>query len=183
MTLAPDPARPVPALEVLVPGAAIAARVAELAAAIAAGAAGAPVVLVAVAAGGEPLAADLARALGSTASLRRAELDGRAGDPRRGSLRVRLDAGPPLAGAHVVVVDDVVETGLTLHAVLRALAATQPARLEACVLLDRPYRRLAARLPLAHVGFVAPDVDVVGYGADVDGLGRDLADVCRLARD
>lgn len=181
MTLAPaPPIHPPRVPEPLVPRAALAVRVGELAAAIAADAADAPLVLVAVAAGAAPFAADLSRTLGRPHTLRRVEVDGWARRADRTSIRVRLDPGPPLAGAHVVVVDDLVDTGLTLRAVLQELAAHAPARLDACVLLDRPYRRLAARLPLRHVGFVVPDADVVGYGADVAGDGRELADVCRL---
>lgn len=183
MTLAPASSSPPErALEPLVPRAALAARVDELAAAIAAEADDAPLVLVAVAAAGVPLAADLSRALERPHALRRVDVDGYAGAAGRAAIRVRLDPGEPLAGAHLVVVDDLVDTGLTLRAVLRELAAHRPARLDACVLLDRPYRRLVARLPLRHVGFVLPDEDVVGYGADLAGRGRELGDVCRVVR-
>jgi hypoxanthine-guanine phosphoribosyltransferase len=63
-----------------------------------------------------------------------------------------------------VVVEGIVDTGLTLRGALAELARHAPVALEACVLLDRPHRRLVDGLPIRHAGFRAPDRLLVGYG-------------------
>jgi hypoxanthine phosphoribosyltransferase len=78
--------------------------------------------------------------------------------------RVERDVDVPLAGRAVVVVEGIVDTGLTLRGALAALARHRPVALEACVLLDRPHRRLVDTLPIRHAGFRAPDRLLVGYG-------------------
>jgi hypoxanthine phosphoribosyltransferase len=78
--------------------------------------------------------------------------------------RVERDVEVPLAGRAVVVVEGVVDTGLTLRGALAVLARHRPAALEACVLLDRPHRRLVDALPIRLAGFRAPDRLLVGYG-------------------
>jgi hypoxanthine phosphoribosyltransferase len=80
-----------------------------------------------------------------------------------------------------VIVDEVVDTGLTLHFLVRALRLRNPASLTAAVLFDRPYRRLVDELPIGYVGFTVPDEFFAGYGFDVDGRWRNLPDL-HLAR-
>ena len=105
------------------------------------------------------------------------------GGPAKGRAAVRLmkDLDAPIAGRDVLVVDNVVDTGLTLHSLLRALALRGPASLAACALLDRPYRRLVDDLPLRYVGFTAPDEFFVGYGFELDGRFRGLPELRVLA--
>ena len=84
-----------------------------------------------------------------------------------GAVRLVKDLDTPIAGRHVLLVEDVVDTGLTLH-FLRTLGAREPASLAAVTLLDRPYRRLVESIPLRYVGFTVPDELFAGYGLGLD---------------
>ena len=77
----------------------------------------------------------------------------------------------------MLIVEDVVDTGLTLHFLCKTLALRNPASLAAVALLDRPYRRLVDELPLHYVGFTAPDELFAGYGLGLDERWRALADL------
>jgi hypoxanthine phosphoribosyltransferase len=77
----------------------------------------------------------------------------------------------------VLLVEDVVDTGLTLNWLLQTLRLRSPKSIEAAALLDRPYRRLVDDLPLRYVGFTVPDEFFVGYGFDVDERHRNLPDL------
>ena len=94
-----------------------------------------------------------------------------------GTARLVKDVDVPLAGRHVLVVEDVVDTGLTLHFLWRTLTLRDPATLAAVTLLDRPYRRLAEELPLRYVGFTVPDELFAGYGLGLDERWRALPDL------
>ncbi len=87
----------------------------------------------------------------------------------------RLVHGPnsDLRDRHVVIVEDIVDTGLTLHKLREHLLAAQPRTLDTVVLLDKPARRRAT-VPVDLVGFRIPDRFVVGYGLDCDGAHRHL---------
>lgn len=92
-------------------------------------------------------------------------------------MRLLKDLDRPVAGRDVVLVEDVVDTGLTLNYLCKTLAARQPASLAVVTLLDRPYRRLVEDLPVRYVGFTAPDEFFVGYGFDLDEKYRNLPDL------
>jgi hypoxanthine phosphoribosyltransferase len=77
----------------------------------------------------------------------------------------------------VLVIEDVVDTGLSLHFLVRTLHLRRPASLTAATLLDRPYRRLVEDLPIRYVGFTVPDELFVGYGFDLDERYRNLPDL------
>ncbi len=83
----------------------------------------------------------------------------------QGVVRLVKDLEIPLAGRHVLFVEDVIDTGLTLNYILRNLRARQPASLEVCVLFDKPTARIVD-IPLKYRGFELPDKFVVGYGLD-----------------
>jgi hypoxanthine phosphoribosyltransferase len=76
-----------------------------------------------------------------------------------------------------VIVEDVIDTGLTLNYLCKTLALRSPASLAAITLLDRPYRRLVENLPVRYVGFTVPDELFVGYGFDLDERFRNLPDL------
>ncbi len=86
-----------------------------------------------------------------------------------------------IAGRHVVVVEDIVDTGITTAAILRYLRRQHPASIRVCVLLDKPAGR---RVPLeiSYCGFTIPDRFVVGYGLDLDQGYRQLPDIWALTR-
>ncbi|TDA67463.1 MAG: hypoxanthine phosphoribosyltransferase [Clostridia bacterium] len=82
-----------------------------------------------------------------------------------GVVRILKDLDTHIAGHHVLIVEDIVDSGLTLRYLLNLLAARGPASLRTCVFLDKPARR-EVEVPLDYVGFAIPDVFVVGYGLD-----------------
>ncbi len=84
---------------------------------------------------------------------------------KRGVVRLVKDLEISIADRHVIFVEDVIDTGLTLNYILRNLQARQPASLEVCVLFDKPVCRLI-EIPLKYKGFELPDRFVVGYGLD-----------------
>lgn len=83
----------------------------------------------------------------------------------QGFVRMVKDLEIPITGRHVLFVEDVIDTGLTLNYLLRNLRAQRPASLEVCVMFDKPERRLID-IPVKYVGFNLPDKFVVGYGLD-----------------
>ena len=120
--------------------------------------------------------ADLSRALPIPHSLDYIELAGyEAGNG--GTARLLKDLDTPLAGRHVLVVEEIVDTGLTLNFLDRTLSLREPADLAAVTLLDRPYRRLVEDIPLRYVGFTVPDELFAGYGLGLDERWRALPDL------
>jgi hypoxanthine phosphoribosyltransferase len=91
-------------------------------------------------------------------------------------IRFVKDTSASVEGRHVVLVEDTIDTGLTLQYVTRTLRARQPASLEVCTLLDRPHRRIAG-VDVKYRGFEIPDVFVVGYGLDYHGRYRELPEL------
>ena len=92
-------------------------------------------------------------------------------------IRVLKDLDADISGRDVILVEDVVDTGLTLNYLCRTLGLRNPASLAVASLLDRPYRRLVEDLPVRYVGFVVPDELFVGYGFDLDEKWRHLPDL------
>jgi hypoxanthine phosphoribosyltransferase len=88
-------------------------------------------------------------------------------------VRLIKDLDEPIAGRHVLLVEDIIDTGLTLGYLMRMLRGRQPASLRVCTLLDRTSVRLID-VPLAYVGFEIPDHFVVGYGLDYKERYRNL---------
>ena len=158
----------------------IAARVAELGRAIARDYADGTLVLVGVLQGAIPFIADLMRALpiDVTVDFLRASSYG-AGTASSGAVRLVADLSVDVADRHVLVVDDIVDTGHTLAALKRTLEARRPRSVKTCVLLDKTGRR-ETEVRIDYVGFTIPNVFVVGYGLDYDGLYRNLPHVATL---
>lgn len=95
------------------------------------------------------------------------------GSPDSEAVRITKDLDRDISGAHVLMVEDIVDTGMTLHYILNYLLVRGPASLEVCALLDKRVRRLID-VPLKYVGFEIPDEFVVGYGLDYQGEYRNL---------
>ena len=93
-----------------------------------------------------------------------------------GVVRIEKDLERSIEGRHVLLVEDIVDTGLTLRFILRNLETRRPASLAVCTLLDKPAHRLVT-LPLRYIGFSIGDVFVVGYGLDLDQRYRNLRDI------
>jgi hypoxanthine phosphoribosyltransferase len=167
--------------EVYLPAELLAARVAELAAAVDRDHRGRPLVLVAVLKGAAVFAADLSRSLTCPHRLDTMALSTYSGtDRRNGRIRLLKDLDQPVRGQHVVVVEDVIDTGLTMHNLMRSLRVRAPASVRICTLLDRPHRRLV-ELDVAYVGFTAAERFVVGYGLGHHQRFRHLPDIRFLA--
>ena len=94
----------------------------------------------------------------------------------RGRVRIEKDLSTDIAGRHVVIVEDIVDTGLTLAYLLSTLGARGPATLEVATLLKRPVRRLV-EVPVRWAAFEVDDRFVVGYGMDFEGRYRNLREV------
>ncbi len=88
-------------------------------------------------------------------------------------IALEKDVSMPVCARHVILVDDTVDTGLTLQYVIKSLAERNPASLAVCTLLDRPHRRIAD-IKIKYRAFEVPDVFVVGYGLDYLGRYREL---------
>jgi len=151
----------------------------ELGAQIAEDYAGRDLLLVALLKASFVFLADLSRAIPTLHQLDFVELAGYDGGTTGGHSRVRLlqDTAIPLTGLDVLLVEDVVDTGLTLNYLCKLLALREPASLRVVTLLDRPYRRLVENLPVDYVGFTVPDEFFVGYGFDLDERWRNLPDL------
>lgn len=160
----------------------IAARVRALGAQISRDYEGRAPVLVTVLKGATMFAADLARALTVQHEMDFLAISayGEAGSVDQ--ARVLKDLQLPVTGRDVILVEDVVDTGLTLRFLQRWLERQEPASLEVCTLLDRPHRRLA-EIPIAYRGFTVPDRFYVGYGFDYRHRFRNLPDLHELLVD
>lgn len=97
----------------------------------------------------------------------------------KGAVRLIKDLEEAVEGQHLLFVEDVIDTGLTLSYLLRVLRARGPASLQVCTLFDKPQHRLA-EIPLRYVGFTLPDRFVVGYGLDYKEAYRHLPYVAEL---
>ncbi len=127
-------------------------------------------------------AADLSRALPVPHALDFLVLAGYEGS-LGGRSRIRLikDLDLAIGGRDLVLVENVVDTGLTLNYVVKTLLLRDPRDIAVCTLLDRPYRRLVDDLPIRYVGFTVPDEFYVGYGFHVGERFRGLRDIHVLA--
>lgn len=158
-------------------------RVEQLAGQVSADYAGRELVLIAVLKGAIVFCADLMRQLDLPVCL---EFVGAASYGSRttssGEVKLLLDTCSDLRGRHVLVVEDIVDSGRTLAALVEALRAQQPASVKTCCLLDKPSRRVAPFKP-DYVGFQIPDHFVVGYGLDFAEKGRNLPYIAVLDAD
>jgi hypoxanthine phosphoribosyltransferase len=92
-------------------------------------------------------------------------------------IRLLKDLDRDIAGQDLLLVEDVVDTGLTLNYLVKTLRLRDPRSVAVVTLLDRPYRRLVEDLPVEYVGFTVPDEFFVGYGFDLDERFRNLPDL------
>ncbi len=89
---------------------------------------------------------------------------------------IRLDIGQDLKGKDVIIIEDIVDTGVTTSSLKSMLLPRNPKSLKICTLLDKPDRR-KVDVKADYIGFEVPDVFIVGYGLDIDGKYRQLADI------
>jgi hypoxanthine phosphoribosyltransferase len=153
----------------------IAAKVADLGARISADYAGRPVTLVSVLKGSLPFMADLMRAIDLPLRIDLMEVSSYGGNATESSGLVRIlkDLSASIEHEDVLIVEDIIDTGLTLNYLLRYLRGKNPRSLRVCTLLDKPARRLVD-IQVDYVGFTIPDQFVVGYGLDYAEYYRNL---------
>ena len=151
----------------------IAARVAELGAQISADYAGQEVLLVPVLNGSFVFAADLVRQLTVSCRISFIKVSSYVDTESSGEVEEILGLSHGLAGCHVILVEDIVDTGLTMHSVVHMMREQAPASIQIASLLSKP-GSIQKPLPLKYVGFEIGPEFVVGYGLDYDGLGREF---------
>lgn len=165
---------------VVIGAAELRARIGELGRSIARDYAGREPVLIGVLQGAFVFMADLVRAIPidlATDFIGLSSYEG--GTTSSGQVRLVSDLSMPIAGRHVLIVEDLVDTGLTLEYLRRNLEARSPRSVRVCALADKASRRQVETV-LDYVGFAIPDVYVVGYGFDYEGLYRNLPHVAAL---
>jgi hypoxanthine phosphoribosyltransferase len=160
-------------MQVLFDADTLATRIEELGARIRADHGPVPIVAICVLKGSILFTADLIRAIGGDVRIEFLGVSSYHGTQSTGQVRITHDLRTSIEGQHVLVVEDIVDTGLTLEYLLKALAVRQPASLKVASLLDKPSRRKSS-VQADYTGFVIEDRFVVGYGLDLDERYRNL---------
>ncbi|CAN5752782.1 hypoxanthine phosphoribosyltransferase [soil metagenome] len=159
----------------LITGEQIEAKVGELGGQLSTDYTGHDLVLVSVLKGALPFMADLMRAMTIPVQVDLMEVSsyGGAATETSGLVRILKDLSSSIEGKDVLIVEDIIDTGLTLNYLLRYLRGKNPRSLRICALLDKPARRLV-EIDIDYRGFTIPDQFVVGYGLDYGEFYRNL---------
>lgn len=166
--------------EVLIDEPTLTGRIQQLANSLAADYEGEGVLFVGVLKGAVMFMADLARAMPCSVEMDFMSVSSYGyGTQSSGVVRIMKDLDIPLEGRHVVLVEDIIDSGLTLSWLLRTLSARHPASLEVCALL-RKREALQVELDIKYVGFDIPNAFVVGYGLDYAERFRNLSVIATL---
>jgi len=168
-----------PSLRVLVSAEQIQKRIAELGAEIDRDyPGGEPVYLIAVLKGAFIFMADLSRAMRTPARIEFIGISSYGkGKTTSGQVQLTKDLDAPIEGHHVIIVEDILDTGITLNYLTTLMAQRKPKSLRIVTLLDKPERRQSP-VKANYIGFTIPDEFVVGYGLDYAEDYRNLKDVC-----
>ena len=103
------------------------------------------------------------------------------GTSTSGTVRILKDLDNSIEGKHVLVVEDIIDSGVTLKYLLKNLKSRKPASIKLCTLLNKPERR-RVEVDIDYCGFTVPDYFLVGYGLDYDGYGRNLSAIYTLVK-
>ena len=152
---------------------ALQARVKEVAKDIQRDAGGEPLLLLGVLKGAFMFMADLMRQIQGDVTCDFISVSSYVGTTSSGEVQIRKDVDSPLEGRRVIIVEDIVDTGLTLHYLRGILKNRHPASLKSACLLSKPSRRRTT-VPVDYVGFEIEDKFVVGYGLDFNERYRNL---------
>jgi hypoxanthine phosphoribosyltransferase len=170
-------------LEILFTRHQIAERVAEMGAQITRDLNGEKLVMVGVLKGAAPFLADLARAVEMDATFDFVATSSYGkGQRSSGAVKLIKDLDEPIEGKNVLVVEDILDTGLTLAYLRKLFLQQRPKTLRIVTLLDKPSRRLE-KIEADYVGFSIPNLFVVGYGMDYAERYRNLPDICLMTPD
>jgi hypoxanthine phosphoribosyltransferase len=161
--------------EILITEEQIRSKVAELGAQLSVDYAGRQLTLVSVLKGALPFMADLMRAISIPVQIDLMEVSSYGGTATEtsGLVRILKDLRESIEGKDVLIVEDIIDTGLTLNYLLRYLRGKNPRSLRVCALLDKPARRLV-EIDISYLGFSIPDRFVIGYGLDYGEYYRNL---------
>ncbi len=159
--------------KVLIPQDRLQERISELGAEISKAYEAKDLAVVAILKGSFIFAADLLRAISINATIDFMSISTYAGQPQSGVVRITKDLEESITGRNVLLVEDIIDTGLTANYLLRVLRERNPASIDICALLDKSARRIID-LPIAYRGFEIPDVFIVGYGMDYQQRYRNL---------
>ena len=164
-------------MDVLIPHAQIQARVAELGAQISADYSGKDLTVIGILKGSVLFMADLIRAISMPLAIDfMAVTSYGASTTSWGNLRILKDLDSSITGRHLLIVEDIIDSGLTMQYLLNNLASRGAASLRVCTLLDKPERRLTD-VRADYTGFAVPNEFVVGYGLDYNQMYRNLLDI------
>jgi hypoxanthine phosphoribosyltransferase len=170
-------------LEVLFTRQQIAERVAEMGAQITQDLNGEKLVMVGVLKGAAPFLADLSRAIQADATFDFVAVSSYGkGQRTSGAVKLIKDLDEPIEGKNVLIVEDILDTGLTLAFLRKLFLQHHPKSLRIAALLDKPSRRIE-RIEADYVGFSIPNLFVIGYGMDYAERYRNLPDICLMSAD
>lgn len=157
-------------------------QVAKLAAQINTDYAGKKPLFIAILNGSFMFASDLFKELTIEAEICFIKLASYKGTKSTGNVITSIGLDEPLKDRHVIIVEDIVDTGKTLHEFLPQLTSQQPASLKIAALLHKP-EALVHPLTIDYLGFSVPNKFLLGFGLDYDGLGRNLKEIYQLVED
>jgi hypoxanthine phosphoribosyltransferase len=160
-------------VDVMIDAEKVAAKVKELGAQVERDYRGKDLTLVAIMKGSLFFAMDLARAIDLPLTLEVLGVSSYSGTESTGEVRITSDVTKPMKDKHLLLVEDIVDTGLTMKFLLENLGARHPASVKVCALLEKP-SRARTKVPIDYKGFVIEDKFVVGYGLDFDEKYRNL---------
>jgi hypoxanthine phosphoribosyltransferase len=170
-------------LEVLFSRQQIAARVAEMGAQITRDLNGDKLVMVGVLKGAAPFLSDLSRAIQADATFDFVAVSSYGkGQRSSGAVKMIKDLDHSIEGKNVLIVEDILDTGLTLSYLRKIFLQQHPKRLQIATLLDKPSRRIE-KIEADYVGFSIPNLFVIGYGMDYAERYRNLPDICLMPPD
>ena len=170
-------------LEILFSRQQIAERVAEMGAQITHDLNGEKLVMIGVLKGAAPFLADLSRAIEIDATFDFVAVSSYGqGQHSSGAVKVIKDLDQPIEGKNVLIVEDILDTGLTLAYLRKLFIQQHPKSLRIATLLDKPSRRIE-KIDADYVGFSIPNLFVIGYGMDYGERYRNLPDICIMAPD
>jgi hypoxanthine phosphoribosyltransferase len=105
------------------------------------------------------------------------------GEKTSGTAKLTKDLEEDIEGRHIIITEDILDTGMTLDYLVRILKLRNPAEIKICTLLDKPQRRIKDNIVPDYVGFTIPEVFVVGYGLDYKHMYRHLPFICTFKKD
>lgn len=122
-------------------------------------------------------AADLFRAISIPAEISFVKLASYKGTSSTGNVVTAIGMEENISGRHIIIVEDIIDTGRTMHTFIPELLQRQPASIKIAAFLSKPEALLYPDIQVHYTGFSIPNKFVLGYGLDYDGMGRNLPDL------